>query len=338
LLYQLQTLPTKFLAREILSRLSVRIHSAVVGMGRAWAKLWYLLRGLDIQGSGFAKIPLSQVCTLLNAKPSTVRQWLREGQKAKAFRRWRERRGILKIAMGSLFKVLQHLGLTAPGASGYEPLHKLFQLRALATGLTTQRLQQLSRFAAWRRLPGRYRKTYRLPQPDAFFEPRDFLSDKNATRELKCVMHIGKFRIFTSKGFVPYGVTQKTIASERGYKSDRTIRRHLNALGVQKRQIVQSKGAYKSIMDALAWDSPGIAPEPTISMTRVGQLTLLTEPSGRVGMPHSTPVSSDRFFEYGARFYIYRCNLYKPTFRLSTMKRFIVNNNRLLAKSASRTK
>jgi hypothetical protein len=54
------------------------------------------------------------------------------------------------------------------------------------------------------------------------------------------------------------------------------------------------------------------------SLIRQGSY-FLTEPSGRVGNPHTVEVTKERFFEYGDHFYIYRTNLYNPSLKLCTM-------------------
>jgi hypothetical protein len=317
----------------------VRIHSGIVSSGRAtWSKLWYLLRALDIQGSGFCQVSLAQVSQLLRASSSTIRQWLREGKQIGAFRWWKfsQKQG-LRVALGSIYKVCLGLGLNSWGVVAEIPLDQMIScLRATATAAVSQREQQLSRFAAWRNLPASARKVYKLPQPEAFFDGSHRPSDNLPRGGIRCLIHIGQHRIFTSKGFIPFGVSQPTIGKERRL-TDRTVRRHLGQLGIEKRQIVQAKSAYREIREALRWDSPGIAPEPDISMRRIGQAVILTEPSGHVGKPHSTAIRAERLFSYGDRNYIYRCNLYRPALKLCSTKRSIVNYKRLLEKGPCRT-
>jgi hypothetical protein len=205
------------------------------------------------------------------------------------------------------------------GTTAEVPLHEIRKLKALATGTCSQRLQQLSRFAAWRSLPKKARSQYKLPQPSDFFAGDSSSSVTLPQGAMKCVLHISHSRIFTSKGYIPYGVSQNAIAQERGI-SDRTVRRHHALLSTPKKQIVQAKAAYKHIQQALRWDAPSFAPEPDISVQRCsdGQITL-TEPSGKVGKPHTVVLKPDRLFEYGDRYWIYRCNLYQPKFTLCTM-------------------
>ncbi len=334
----LTLLPHLYLAECILDRFTVRVHSRIVEKGRAWVRLWYLIRALDFNGAGYASIPLSEICEILDAAESTVYQWLREGVEAGAFRHYKVREGILTGHLGGMMAVCKRLGLERPGkgippwGTTFEiPLHEICSLlgkiRAAATAATTQRLQQLSRFAAWRNLPPAARKTYRLPQPDAFFNDEDQhrLSRDSASGSIRCCIHISQHRVWVSKGFVPFGISQNAIAQERNV-SDRTVRRHLKQAGVKSRQVVQTKAAYRQVVKGLEWDI-NTAPEPDISLRWIrdrgsllyeGSYTL-TEPAGRVGNPHTFEVSRDRFFKYGDHVYIYRTNLYKPSLQLSTM-------------------
>ncbi len=338
-MHRLLLLPQLFLAAAIQRQLTVRVHSGIISApGATWTKLWYLLRALDIKGSGFCRVNLTQVCQLLRVSASTVRQWLREGKAAGAFRWWKfsQKQG-LRVALGSIYKVCLGLGLNSWGVVAEIPLHQAITcLRATATAAVTQREQQLSRFAAWRALPAEARKVYRLPHPEAFFDGTHRPSDNLPRGGIRCLIHLGERRIFTSKGFIPFGVSQKSVGQERRL-SDRTVRRHLNQLRIEKRQIVQAKSAYGEIKEALRWDSPAIAPEPDISMRRIGQAVILTEPSGHVGKPHSTAIRAERFFSYGDRNYIYRCNLYRPGLQLRSTRYSILNYKRLLKKRACPT-
>jgi len=337
MLSTLSTLAQRFLAGIILRRLTVRIHAGLISEGGSWMKIWYLLRALDIQGSGFYSGNLSTICQLLAASSSTIRQWLREGLRAGAIRRWWVRGQRLSVALTSLHKTCIAIGLNHAGwgATAEIPLTDLHQFRPLATATITQREQQLSRFAAWRSLKPKNRREYKLPQPEEFFSWKPRLSDTLPKGSIRCVIHVGVRKVFTSLGFIPYGVSQPTIAFHRG-RSDRTVRRHLDQLGIEKRQICQAKGPYGELIEAMRWDSPSIAPTPDISLSHHRDGWWLYEPSGRVGKPHSFQVRPERFFTYGGRHYIYRCNVYRPELKLCSMSRSILNYKQLLKKIGCR--
>ncbi|AFZ22380.1 hypothetical protein [Allocoleopsis franciscana] len=339
-MYQLLALPYLSLSADILSRFTVRIHSRIVEKGRPWVRLWYFCRAFDQDGSGYLRLPILTISQLLEAAPSSIYQWLREGKAAGAFRWWKCQRGKLRVALGGLFAVCRdlisdsdsgkqrHAPWGTPSEVGLHEILTLQKLRAAATVATTQRLQQLSRFAAWRKLPGPARKIYKLPQPDAFFpsEEAQRLSDNHAKGSIRCVIHIGKRRVWTSRGFIPFGVSQQTIANERGI-ADRTVRRHLALMNVDRRQVVQSKSEYKLAADCLHHDGGAVEPSEDVNLrSSVDGSYYLSEKGlggyntikvGEVGFHRI----SSRFFTYGAKpkVWLYRCNIYQPRAKLCTM-------------------
>lgn len=339
-LYKLLALPYLSLAADILNRFSVRIHSRLIEKGTSWIRLWYLLRALDRLGSGYAKIEFTEITELIGAKASTILQWLRQGKEAGGFRRWKCQRGILRVHLGGLFSVCRANG-SCPGTGkqaqhapwgittevGLHEILSLQSLRAVATASTAQRLQQLSRFAAWRKLPAPARKIYKLPQPDAFFPSGDGqrLSDNNARGSIRCLIHIGKRRAWVSRGFIPWGTSQQSIANERGIAT-RTVRRHLALLNVDRRQVVQSKAEYKLAAECLNHDGGGVEASDEVSLRSQDDSYFLNE-SGlggrythKVGEVGFSRIQS-RFFTYGAKpkVWLYRCNIYQPTVKLCTL-------------------
>lgn len=348
----LYLLPHLYLANEILSRFSVRIHSRIVEKGNSWARLWYLLRGFDRKGSGYLRLPIVTISHLLGAASSSIYQWLREGKKEGAFRWWKVQRGNLRVALGGLFPVCRSLGLSpdskkrlgiAPwGVTAEVGLHQILDLkslRAAATVATAQRLQQLSRFSAWRNLSAQARKTIRLPQPDDFFQGMQTgqFSDDSASGNLpRCCIHIGRRRAWVSKGFIPFGTNQKAIARERGM-CDRTIQRHLNLMGIDRRQIVQSKADYKLAANVINHDAGSVSIADDFSLYSRGDDYYLTERSGNIGELHTHKVASvgftaihSRFFQYGSKpkIWLYRTNIYRPSVKLCTMSAARTNYRR----------
>lgn len=325
----LALLPAKIYARLLTSRFTVRIHSSLAEY--RWAKLWYFLRGLDYQGSGFVRVPLTIAREFLQAKESTIYEWLRLGDRKQreenetkpgAFRRWRVSGGILRVALGSLTKVCLNLG-DSWGITGETPLHEINKLRAHATGITAQKLQQRSRYAAGRSLPTTARRTYKLPQPDAFFHEASPLSDNSPRGSIPCLLHVGKRRIFLSKGAIPYGASQSLIAHERNV-SDRTVRRHLNKIEMPRRQVVQAKGVYGLVRQALDYVVDFESEKDDVRVRFPDSFgfgkAILSERPGGIGKECHTHIKPGRIFRYGDKDWMYRCNLYKPVFRLKTMQ------------------
>lgn len=371
---ELLLLPHQYLAVRITSLLTVRIHSAIAAKGHAWARLWYLFRALDLNGEGKVRTSLNSICQLLGCGRSTLYEWLREGKKVEAFIWYQVRGQKLRVRLGSLNRVCYNLDLVCTvgqpwGVPAVVPLHEVLSLtglRKIATLATTQKLQQQSRYAAWRSLPAAVRKTTRLPRPEEFFAPgasertilgrhkrngaslspagentqasqdtKDLasqrLSDNLPQGSIRFVLAIGPKCIFASKGLPPYGTSQPTVAWERGYSS-RTVQRHLST--VEKRQLVQTKAAYSLIQQAIDHDAPSCTPEDDIHwqmrMDRLDGSGTLTEPSGRAGKPHTVKIKPERFFNYAGRDWLYRCNLYNPILKLCTMRRAGLNYKRFV--------
>lgn len=325
----------------------MRVHSTLAR--QTWAKLWYSLRALDPHNSGYCEIPLTHIQELLDCKPSTIYQWLRDGEWAGAFRRWQIRRGILKVFLGGLSKVCLQLGLSpkrknwsAWGVVAEVPLHQISKfLRPLATVAATQRLQEDSRFAARIALNSKERERITIPYPQEFFKLQTKGTSDNPTEEstgaIQCVLHVGPHRVFTSKGFVPYGCRQITVAESLNYRSDRTVRRHHQLLRLNKRQLVQAKGAYRVIHEMLqdetaVFDNGDFVggkgtEEVAFCSLRFSygseppeRRSTLFEGNGRTSSRHQLSVESNRFFRYYGKTWIYRCNIYEPILKLCSMR------------------
>ena len=315
---------TNYITATVLVRaLSVRIHAGIIH-NKPWNRFWYLCRALDLSGQGRVELPVEAVCLLTSISRSTLYQWLREGKAAGAFRRYRFKGNTLSVYLGGLQKYCQSLGLNSWGAVSLVPLSNILSgmsLKSHATALQTQSLQVKSRIAAIRSLNNRERKHTKVAEVEAIFEQRQESSQKTARGQVPFLLGVGRQRIFVSKGFVPFGANQTTIAAQLGI-SDRTLRRHLNHLGVERRQIVQTKAAYKSIKTALEWWIEEWEAEPGIGYKedQFGQIWL-SDVNGRTSSRKPAQViTKERFFQYQGRTWIYRCNLYKLDYPTSSMR------------------
>lgn len=347
MLSHLLLLPKKFAVATILHLFTGRVHTNLVQY--RWAKLWYLLRFHDRRGSGYVQLPVALIAEQLAVAPSTIYEWLRLGDRTQreegetkpgAFRRWRVSGGILKVALGSLEKITLALGLKNLrwGFTAEIPIFEIGNLRALATGIVAQKLQQRSRHLAWENLPKPVREKYKsLPHADEFFHANRRPSDTPLSGGIRCLLHVGKHRIWVSKGFIPFGANQNAIAYERDI-SERTVRRHVAKIGMEHRQLVQAKAAYRDVVQGIEWLSESYEAEPGLKVQCFDHLpfgqAVVTEAPGGVGHPHTFLMSSSRVFEYGGKSWLYRANLYNPSFRLRTMAHRIRNYKRLLAGTA----
>jgi len=342
-LLHLLTLSRRYLAQCILQRFEVRIHSSLVQKGRSWLRLWYLLRGLDFKASGYCSLPLADICQILQCGESTVRGWLREGEWAGAFRKYSERRGEVRVILSGLSKLTRLLGLSSWGAVTRIPIFELSslgKLRAYATAAVTIRQQQLSRFAALSNLSSAERRRLKVPKPGEFFQqasdqvPSDDPQQVAKCGVLPCVLHVGPRRVFTSKGFVPYGASQNAIALAQNYGCTRTVYRHHELLGIPRRQLVQSKAAYSQVVKILADDSAtgdrgylslgeGNDEVSLCSVKQNGERrSKLFEHNGRTSSerPSGTLVDRSSFFKFWGREWIYRPNIYQPILKLDKLK------------------
>src|SRR5919202_467849 len=168
-----------------------------------------------------------------------------------------------------------------------------------------------------------YRRRKNL-EPEIFLKQGKQSSQKPAKGQVPFLLWVGGKRIFVSKSFVPYGASQERIAGELGI-SDRTVRRHLDYLGVERRQLVQAKAAYKTVAQGMDW----WADEVVLSEDRIEyyeasnegyQVGTMYEPSGRTSHTHGFRVRRDRFFNYRGKTWLYRCNLYLLDYDTTSMK------------------
>lgn len=314
-------LPTVTLAKLIGELDSVRIHAKIAR--RPWARLWYLLRGFD-NGRGLLEVAAGEIEALLGCGTSTIWEWLRDGKRAGAFRQYRFKRGTWRFVLGGLASVCQRGGLNDWGATIALPiLEAVEQMRVLATTATTELLQRQSRAAARAALTGAEKKLYPLPTAEQILELAGKSSEKPDRGQIPFLLWVGSRRIWVSKGFVPFGAGQESIAQSLSI-SARSVRRHQVAADLLKRQVCQSKSEYREIVRALAWEADNFQASaevwysaPDLASGRI----MLAEPSGytRSAQRPTLPVATSRFFEYGGQSWIARCNLYQTNLELIPM-------------------
>lgn len=315
----------------ILKAFTVRIHSEI---GRyPWAKLWYLLRGLDFGGKGWASLPLETCTELLGATQPTIYRWLKEGRKVGAFRRYQIKNKYLTIYLGSLFKVCCRLNLRNWGDVGQCYLYEIkSKLRALVTGISTQSLQQKSRYAANSNLTPEYRKFFGAPHPSELLGKGRLSCHKSADGEVPpFVLHVSEQKVFVSKGFIHFGVNQPTISRLVGIH-ERTIRRHQQKLGLISRQICQSKAEYGRVTTALDMDFNEYHAYNGKDATHIGYKRCGDKIAFSDGVPRNCkksipnqyliPADSlrQRLFRIGEQWFLARCNVYAEWVHLSTMR------------------
>lgn len=316
---QIQILARTTIAQIILKPFTVRVHSAIARY--RWARLWYLCRALDPTGCGIVDLP-TDICQLLAIGKSTLYEWLRDGKQAGAFRNYQLRGNRLRIYLGGLIKVCARLGLSTWGVVATVPLLEINQLRAIATVATTADLQSKSHFAARRSLSNKHeRQFFTPPTPDQILEQANRSSEKPARGQIPFLLWVGSRVAFVGKAFVPFGASQKAIGLELGI-SERTVRRHQEQLGIERRQIAQAKHAYQSIAIGLDHEVDRWVSEPDIYWQRIGEGVHLHEPNGvsSARREGGHRLHRNRFFTRWGKTWLLRCNVYALDTQLNSMR------------------
>ena len=324
-------------AKLISEVFTVRIHSRVAR--KPWARLWYLCRGIDSEGSGYVTIGLAAATTMLNCSEKTVYRWLQKGKRVGAFRRYRIKNETLHVYLGSLFKVCWFLNLKNWGVVSECPLSDVnHHIRAITTGIVTQKLQEQSRYAANKPLSKNYRREFETPHPNELLRSNNKQpSLKSAVGKVPYVLHKSSKRLFVSRNFICYGTNQESISTELLIDIS-IIQRHHNALNLEHRQLCQKKGEYTHIKLALDNDSDeyhAIDPNGTGQYTQINykvfddriQFTDGVHIGQKRKRSNTYQLSSEpfrrRFFTTGKKVkttWLAKCNIYREDFQLTTMR------------------
>jgi hypothetical protein len=259
---------------------------------------------------------------------------LREGKGLGFFRSSKWKGDSIEICLGGLTRVckvskIKSWGATADDISLVELLEGNNR-RRIASAIATQDLQAKSYFAAKRQLSTLDKKSFEIPTVDEMLDGQTSLKMGCGGRH--GVVHIGDSRIFMGRSFIPYGVSQDHVCEELNSQphscgvSSRTLRRHLDELGVTKRQVMQAKPEYREIYQQLnkgarEWKVSG---DTNISYksTERGGIIRLDEPAGISGTRREGGhiVDVKRLSRYFGATWLYRCNLYNLSYSLTSMK------------------
>jgi hypothetical protein len=202
-------------------------------------------------------------------------------------------------------------------------------IRSVATAATAQDLQEKSHYAAKINLKSRERKFYAPPTADAIIASGKPSSEKSGVGQEAFIVHVGRKKVFASRSFVPFGACQKSIGKSLDI-SARTVRRHLDAFGVERRQLMQSKGEYGRCVTAMKIEADSCYLADDLFMTSCGNAYELNERSrGAKKWNAGQLVTPDRFSYYYGKYWIYRCNLYQTSVTLTSMRKA----KRVLARS-----
>lgn len=342
----LKSYKVKLLADEITAKIllsaspTVRIHTR---LGReTWARLFYLYRFIDTQGSGNATVPLELVTDILDCDEKSVYRWLQDGRRVGAFRRYKVRSGMLKVWLGSLFKLSWNLNYKHWGTAADVPffeINTLLGLRSTVTATVTEKLQQQSRYAKNVSLDPKHRKLFGAPHPNELLMSGGQYSHKTEAGQLPFIYHVSASRVFVTNGFAVYGASQRAIADQLMISS-RTARRHQDNQGMERKQLCVNKEAYGWIANSWKHEiqETSHANYPDIGYKVVGDEVLFSDgvPLGlkkakaakkNRHVPGSSnevsiPVDEfgNRFFRWFGKWWMSKCNIYRETIALTTMR------------------
>jgi hypothetical protein len=317
---------------------TVRLHSAILAVHPA-TKLWYFCRAFDAPGSGVVELS-PELLELLRVKHSTIYRWLREGRDLGLFRAYWFTEGNLKVFYGGLTSVCAAAGIERWGAVADEvSLEELLDhgCRRLAIAVTAKDLQQKSHYAARRQLNELERRCFEVPRAEQLLAMTNETLPKLGSRATRGVVHIGSRRIYTGRSFIPHGVSQSGIERQLTSQptscgfSRWTLRRHIDHLGIQKRQVVQAKPEYREIAIAASYDAGSNGKSyfgrggADISIEQTGSpgLIRMDEPQGLTSARREGGhlINRERFNRYFQTTWLYRCNLYElSNYVLTSMK------------------
>lgn len=330
---------------SLLVNSQVRIHRTLLLL-HPCVKLYYFCRAIDASGEGKVLLPQNRWQILKESK-STIYRWLREGKELGIFRRYWWAGNTLKIILGGLFKICKDSDIKSWGTAARVSLAELLEKgrRALACAITTQDLQQRSHYAATRQLNKLDRKTLSPPTVNQLLDDSQ-TSPKFTRGGIRGVVGTGDSRIFVNQRFTPFGVSQQKVCDTLNSEptscsvSPRTLRRHLDQLGVVKRQLVQTKPEYREIRRKFSdylCTSYTCQFNKNISYTVRGEIRL-HEPNGCSSSHREeghvlTDTKLQRKPYFGA-YWMHRTNLYLLDENLTSMKysRYCYKKIRALSK------
>lgn len=314
----------------ILEPFTVRVHTGIAR--HPWARLWYLLRGFDFDGRGYIEFPVEIILQLLEVSSQTFYRWLEQGEAVGAFRRRKVRAGTLKVYLGGLFNVCWHLNIRKWGEVAVCLLWQVnADIRPLVTGIVTQSLQQKSRYAANQKLKPEYRKLFGAPHPNELLGEGGQSSHQSAAGQVPFLLHVSSKKVFVSRNFTSFGARSFSIGEKLGI-STRTVRRHHQALGTVKRQLCQRKWEYGWLMRARERESNDYWANDGTGSTHVGYQVQGERVHFGDGIPvgakkqraneYDVPGSEfdGRFFIMGKQAWLAKCNIYRETYTLTTMR------------------
>ena len=271
---------------------SIRVYTRLLDSGHEHARLWHVLRSLDIQGSGWVLFDEAAMAELMGVSVRTIQRWVSRGLATGWFRSARSHSGDLTLYLSGIRQVARALGVESLGAIADVELHQLgrSESKALATALEAQYRQKQAYWAAKKAKKGQAKKLVLKPWEMA-------TSDKLPGE---------KSLVVVSNGFQIPGCSIAGLARETDW-SQSTIKRRLNNRWRLDRDIepIQKRRV------ATELDDPGLL----FQMNESGHGFLVTQ--NALGHTRVLKVLNDSLSQ---KVVSLGCNIYAPSHKLRSCR------------------
>ena len=252
--------------------LTVRVHSNLPYRSGAWINLWYLLRGLDISGSGKFEIDFKNCCDLLNRDEKTVYRLLLQAKKRGAIWAYQIKEGVLYGYYKSLFRLCLNQDLDHWGAVSSIALIDLpRQVKNIAVSSTKAYRQHASKKALAACYKSNDRKVAMKRSVEICLDSKGCFNSPKTVRGTKnLILGIDDKYIYGSRSLLTFGTNHNSTANLLRCCT-KTIQRKQS--GLDKRQIAIAKPEYQRI--AMMIDAGMISLNeslyisPTVKITRI---------------------------------------------------------------------
>jgi hypothetical protein len=210
--------------------LELKIHSALADAAKAPIKLWYMLRAIDIKGSGQVVFSINAAATALAVTRRTIKNYLATAPKYMFRQVQKLDKDTYRVYYGSAVRVAVNTGCTTFGSVAYATTKELVRLRVSATEITAQAAQAASKFKAYleqKNFAGA--GTARRPlNPETLFDNLDQAVVDPSSSLCKGALGFNHAHrtLFVNQGFIAYGASQQ-LTADRLKRSKATVQRRL---------------------------------------------------------------------------------------------------------------
>lgn len=251
----------------IKERATVPVHSNIaeaIGLG---ADLFYLVRGLDISGSGYADVLLSDAAKVLQrSNPSIRRRIYRLKELGMiTYQRWGDRFRIWYINKA---RAAARLSLSSAGATFACPLNELHALKEQTAYHTTLDMQRRSEWLA--------KKSAKASEQHLVVDPAKVFEKSSEKLPGASVQHIGPNTVFCRENAVLVGASQQGVANRLGRRSRQTISNRLSDKRrarkglppIKRKQLAQARNAIEYQRQVFQFEETGRTVSPRLFIRR----------------------------------------------------------------------